>query len=159
MNLNAATLPLEEFFLLFPIFLWINSVLLSAFTFTFHFHALEKEMATHSSVFAWRIPGTGEPGGLPSMGSHSRRLLKRLSSSSSWKVNSWIQTVFQCFFHHKTSNCCPVDYKYAQQCPQRWVPQTGLCILHLSFYTPNATPGAPKVFKELALMCNIPVYS
>ena len=40
------------------------------FTFTFHFHALEKEMATRSSVLAWRIPGTGEPGGLPSMGSH-----------------------------------------------------------------------------------------
>ena len=38
--------------------------------FTFHFHALEKEMATHSSALAWRIPGTGEPGGLPSMGSH-----------------------------------------------------------------------------------------
>ena len=43
---------------------------LSDFTFTFHFHALEKEMATHSSVLAWRIPGTGEPGGLPSLGSH-----------------------------------------------------------------------------------------
>ena len=43
---------------------------LSDFTFTFHFHALEKEMATHSSVLAWRIPRTGEPGGLPSMGSH-----------------------------------------------------------------------------------------
>ena len=43
---------------------------LSDFTFIFHFHALEKEMATHSSVLAWRIPGTGEPGGLPSMGSH-----------------------------------------------------------------------------------------
>ena len=43
---------------------------LSDFTFTFHFHALEKEMATHFSVLAWRIPGTGEPGGLPSMGSH-----------------------------------------------------------------------------------------
>ena len=43
---------------------------LSKFTFTFHFHALEKEMATHSSILAWRIPGTGEPGGLPSMGSH-----------------------------------------------------------------------------------------
>ena len=43
---------------------------LSDFTFTFHFHALEKEMATHSSVLAWRIPGTGEPGGLPSMGLH-----------------------------------------------------------------------------------------
>ena len=43
---------------------------LSDFPFTFHFHALEKEMATHSSVFAWRIPGMGEPGGLPSLGSH-----------------------------------------------------------------------------------------
>ena len=49
---------------------------LSDFALTFHFHALEKEMATHSSVLAWRIPGTGEPGGLPSMGSH------RVSSSS-----------------------------------------------------------------------------
>ena len=43
---------------------------LSDFPFTFHFHALEKEMATHSSILAWRIPGTGGPGGLPSMGSH-----------------------------------------------------------------------------------------
>ena len=44
---------------------WLND-----FTFTFHFHALEQEMATHSSVLAWRIPGTGEPGGLPSTGSY-----------------------------------------------------------------------------------------
>ena len=44
---------------------WLND-----FTFTFHFHALEEEMATHSRILAWRIPGTGEPGGLPSMGSH-----------------------------------------------------------------------------------------
>ena len=43
---------------------------LSDFTFTFHFHALEKEMATHSSVLAMRIPGTGKPGGLPSLGLH-----------------------------------------------------------------------------------------
>ena len=42
----------------------------SSFTFSFHFHALEKEMATHSSVLAWRIPGTGQPGGLSSMGLH-----------------------------------------------------------------------------------------
>ena len=42
----------------------------SDFTFTFHFHALEKEMSTHSSVLAWRIPGTGEPGGLSSVASH-----------------------------------------------------------------------------------------
>ena len=47
--------------------------LLSEFTFTFHFNALEGEMATHSSVLAWRIPGTGEPGGLPSMGLHRVR--------------------------------------------------------------------------------------
>ena len=56
---------------------------LSDFTFTFHFHALEKKMATHSSVLAWRIPGTGEDGGLPPMGvAQSRTRLKRLSSSS-----------------------------------------------------------------------------
>ena len=46
---------------------------LNDFTFTFHFHALGKEMTTHSSVFAWRIPGTGDPGGLPSMGLHKVR--------------------------------------------------------------------------------------
>ena len=46
---------------------------LSDFTFTFHFHALEEEMAPHSSVLAWRLPGTGEPGGLPSMGLHRVR--------------------------------------------------------------------------------------
>ena len=46
---------------------------LSDLTFTFQFHALEKEMATHSSILAWRISGTGEPGGLPSMGSHRVR--------------------------------------------------------------------------------------
>ena len=70
---------------------------LSNFTFTFHFHALEKEMATHSSVLAWRIPGTGEPGGLPSWVTQSRTWLKRLSSSSShgnqWRKKKiiWIQ--------------------------------------------------------------------
>ena len=46
---------------------------LSDFTFTLHFHALEKEMATHSGVLAWRIPGTGKPGGLPSVGLHRVR--------------------------------------------------------------------------------------
>ena len=48
--------------------IWVGPA--EAVTFTFHFPALEKEMATHSSVLAWRIPGTGESGGLPSMGSH-----------------------------------------------------------------------------------------
>ena len=51
----------------------LRSDTMSNFTFTFHFHALGKEMATHSSVLAWRIPGIGEPGGLPSMGWHRVR--------------------------------------------------------------------------------------
>ena len=50
-----------------------SRIRLSIFTFTFHFHALEKEMATHSSVLAWRIPGMEEPSGLPSMESHRVR--------------------------------------------------------------------------------------
>ena len=61
---------------------------MSDFTFSFHFHALEKDMAAHSSVLAWRIPGMGEPGGLLSMGSQSRTRLKRLSSSSSSEKTS-----------------------------------------------------------------------
>ena len=59
--------------LLYPFLCWWTFRFLprlSDFTFTFHFHALEKEMATHSSVLAWRIPGMGEPGGLLSLGSH-----------------------------------------------------------------------------------------
>ena len=60
---------------------------LSDFTFTLHFHALEKEMATHSSALAWRIPGTGEPSGLLGV-AQSRTRLKRLSSSSS----RWLKT-------------------------------------------------------------------
>ena len=69
---------------------------LSDFTFTFHFLALEKDMATHSSVLAWRIPGTGEPGGLPPMGSRRVTRLKWLSSSSSRVCIVWLVEV--CFF-------------------------------------------------------------
>src|SRR5574341_156566 len=62
---------------------------LSDFTFTFHFHALEKEMATHSSVLAWRIPGTGEPGGLLSVGSHrvghDRSELAAAAAAAEWR--------------------------------------------------------------------------
>ena len=63
---------------------------LSNFTFTFHFHALEKEMAPHSSVLACRIPGTGEPGGLPSMGSHRVR-------------HDWSDLAYICVYHRMTS--------------------------------------------------------
>ena len=64
---------------------------LNDFTFTFHFHALEKEMAAHSSVLAWRIPGTGEPGELLSVGLHRvRRDWSSLSSSSRSIIQSWL---------------------------------------------------------------------
>ena len=66
-----------------------GQIQLSNFTFTFHFHALEKEMATHSSILAWRMPGTAEPGGLPSGVTQSRTRLKRLSSSSSSSSSGW----------------------------------------------------------------------
>ena len=74
---------------------------LSDFTFTVHFHALEKAMATLSGVLAWRIPGTGEPGGLPSMESQSRTRLKRLSIHICFLYASNVQlgsVIFQMIF-------------------------------------------------------------
>ena len=81
---------------------------LSDFTFTFYFHALEEEMATHSSVLAWRTPGMAEPGGLPPMGSHSRTRLKWLSSSSlnGWALKARIKLLkyyIWNFYHHWNS--------------------------------------------------------
>ena len=77
------------------------------FTFTFHFHALEKEMATHSSVLAWRIPGTGEPGGLPSMGSHRvRHDWSDLAAAASTLSNiSTQQSLPQNWRTEKSVNC------------------------------------------------------
>ena len=71
---------------------------LSDFTFNFHFHALEKEMATHSSVLAWRIPGTGEPGGLPSMGSH------RVGHNWSNLAAASCFTMLRCFLLYRKVN-------------------------------------------------------
>ena len=81
----------------------------SNFPFTFHFHALEKEMATHSSVLAWRIPGTGEPGGLLSMGSHRVRhdwsdlaaakwvgLIYWSVADGKWEMEKWFERVVWC---------------------------------------------------------------
>ena len=67
---------------------------LSNFTFTFHFHALEKEMATHSSVLAWRIPGMGEPGGLPFMGLHRVGHDSSDNSSSSYPDTCYLIIIF-----------------------------------------------------------------
>ena len=82
---------------------------LSNFTFTFHFHTLEKEMATHSSVLAWRIPGTGEPGGLLSMGSHRvGHDWSDLAAAAAWlfiglsylNANSWVSALCVASFIH-----------------------------------------------------------
>ena len=74
---------------------------LSDFTLTFPFHALEKEMATHSSVLAWRIPGTGEPGGLPSVGSH-RVDVTEATQQQQQQTRCTLQAAFQ-----KTFLCLP----------------------------------------------------
>ena len=88
---------------------------LSGFTFTFHFHALEKEMAAHSSVLAWRIPGTGEPGGLPSMGSHrvghdwsNVVAAAAYNKSKEWVFQAnWSKTSYTTFnFHMLIFNLC-----------------------------------------------------
>ena len=79
------------------------------FPFTFHFHALEKEMATQSSVLAWRIPGTREPGGLPSMGSQSQTRLKRLSSSSSSSIMKCIVNLIREVFPNCVCLLNPFD--------------------------------------------------
>ena len=69
---------------------------LSDFTFTFHFHALETEMATHSSVLAWRTPGMGEPGGLPSMGSHRvRHYWSDLAAAAGERIGTYLLAYVQ----------------------------------------------------------------
>ena len=88
---------------------------LSNFTFTFHFHALEKETATHSSVPAWRIPGTGEPGGLPSMGLHRVRHYwsDLTAAASNWTTEiPWLVSLML------ANQLCLV----AQSCPILWNP-------------------------------------
>ena len=81
--------------------------------FHFHFHALEREMATHSRVLAWRIPGMGEPGGLPSMGSHR----VRHDWSDLAAVAAWVKWGFPCGSNSKESTCNAGDLS--------WVPGSG----------------------------------
>ena len=82
---------------------------LSDFTFTFHFHALEKKMSTHSSVLAWRIPGTGEPGGLPSIGSHRVRHdwsdLAAAAAVKDYMVKKKKKTFHSCCFMSNRVKC------------------------------------------------------
>ena len=89
---------------------------LSNFTFTFHFHALEKEMATHSSVLAWRIPGTGEPGSLPSMGSHR---VGHDWSNLAAAAACWPETqvaIYSYLFIFFPPGCLSIKYQYHLAC-------------------------------------------
>ena len=102
---------------------------LSDFTFTFHFHALEKEMATHSSVLAWRIPGTGGAWWAAIYGvAQSRTRLKRLSSSSSLRVMCIIST-FQyrlgCAKFSPVPHYCLFQYKVKTLTPLPWGKSSG----------------------------------
>ena len=83
---------------------------LTDFPFTFHFHALEKEMATHSSALAWRIPGTGEPGGLPSLGSHRVR--------HDWSDLAAAAAIFLCMDgpHFVSPSVCRTPFDYSEWC-------------------------------------------
>ena len=89
---------------------------LSDFTFTFHFHALEKEMATHSSVLAWRIPGMGEPDGLPSVGSH--RVGHDWSDSAAAAAAAWPKM----HKHHREPEVlyhqCSLDFQFRGMGPE-----------------------------------------
>ena len=97
---------------------------LSDFTFTFHFHALEKEMATHSSVLAWRTPGTAEPGGLPSLGSHRVGhdwsdlaaacpiILQNLEhlKTSEWSIREFRNSICENSKWESTTRCKYIDF-------------------------------------------------
>ena len=86
------------------------------FTFTFPFHALEEEMATHSSVLAWRIPGTREPGGLPSIGLHR---VRRDGSDLAAAAGSWLRPAWSCSCDVQALSCstwglasCPLHWEH-----------------------------------------------
>ena len=79
---------------------------LSDFTFTFHFHALEKEMATHSTILSWRIPGTGEPGGLPAMGLHRvGHDWSNLAAAAAAAYN-----IYHMFYNHLFMHSCEIGH-------------------------------------------------
>ena len=116
---------------------------LSDFTFTSHFHALEKEMATHSSVLAWRIPGTGEPGGPSSMGSQSQTGLKRFSSSSrgSLKKQELQKSIYFCFIGYTKAFDCVHHNKLWKTLQETGIP------VHLTFLLRNLYAGQETIVR------------
>ena len=119
---------------------------LSYFTFTFHFHALKKEMAAHSSVLAWRIPGTGEPGGLHGV-AQGRTWLKRLSSSSS-------SASFLNYFRGKKEKDLLIKHiKIDSQLTYLWW-KLSCRIVPLGF---SSTPSTYLLVTILCFFCHLPV--
>ena len=114
---------------------------LSDFTFTFHFHALEKEMATHSSVLSWRILGTGEPSGQPSMGSQSQTGLKRFSSSSrgSLKKQELQKSIYFCFIGYTKAFDCVHHNKLWKTLKEMGIPGHLTCCLRNLYAGQEAT--------------------
>ena len=85
---------------------WVTSLSL----FTFHFHALEKEMATHSSILAWRIPGTGEPGGLPSQGSNRvEHDWRDLAAAAAWSILVYVPHTLENKVYSAVAGQCSVN--------------------------------------------------
>ena len=121
---------------------------LSDFTFTFHFHALEKAMATHSSVLAWRIPGTGEPGGLPSMESHRVRHdwsdLAVAAAHTNWPAhpphagNRYTATHFRGIIVRMSE--AEASFQDIASCPKPWL-QTYLRYIFLIYQILSTMPG------------------
>ena len=149
----------------------ISRTWLSDFTFTFHFHALEKEMATHSSFLAWRIPGTGEPGGPPSMGSH--RAGHDWSDLAAAAADSMLMIITNLAWKPVSQDLCPRLHSNSISRPERdaWNPfslanlvlklSQEVCLgkgsggtlttLRHSFYLPSAASwGARKALLKLA---------
>ena len=117
---------------------------LSDFTFTFHFNAFLKEMATHSSVLAWRIPGTGEPGGLPSMRSHRFRHdwsdLAAAAASRKWLLDSWSHLILQRQKKPKTPQTKETPYQKTQK--------TATSRRHFNLFLPKGA-RITRVFRSL----------
>ena len=141
-----------------------SRIRLSNLPFTFHFHALEKEMATHSGVLAWRVPGTGEPGGLPSMGlhrvGHDWSDLAAAAAAAADLFSNKLRNDTQSYFLILVPSIIPCSYVFCSlsvslQCPALnvWYVSTWRKI---SLQFSNLCVSSLIIFKELSLFLIFP---
>ena len=113
---------------------------LSNFTFIFYFHALEKEMATHSSVLAWRIPGTGKPGGLPSMGLHRvRDDWSDLAAAAAEEAREFQKNIYFCSIGYAKAFDCVEHNKLWEILKEKGIPDHLTYLLRNLFVDQEAT--------------------